>query len=303
VSLRVWIQAARPLAQVNIALPLLLGEMIAYVACLRLELGLLLVAHAFGVLDQLFIVWANDVADEAADRANPAPTPLSGGSRVLPEGKLERRQLARAAAAAALVMLGLCLYAALALDRPAMPLAWGLAVVLSWAYSFPPFRLSYGSAGAAAQAFGMMVVLPLVGFYLQCGDVRGFPWAALAPCVALGLASNITTALPDHAADEAVGKRTWPVLYGPRRARLHSLQLIALGALATPLVLPDLPKLGWAAIEVVPVLLLLVNRRGLDRSEAREGLRFAILNGAAISATLLGWIVALALRPPWGWGS
>ena len=317
-SLRAWLQASRPLAQVNIAVPLLLGELLAYVEGLRLDVGLLVVAHLFGVLDQLFIVWANDVADEADDRANPAPTPFSGGSRVLVEGKLSRRSLARAAAAAALAMLALSIFAALALDRPAMPLAWALAVALVWAYSFPPFRLSHGAGGAAVQTFGVMVVLPLLGFYLQIGSVLGFPWPVLVPCVLLGLASHITTALPDQPADEAVGKRTWPVLHGQRRARVHSLQLAALGALATPLVLPDLPQLGWAAIEAVPVVLLLVNRWGLDRADARshgpagaEGdreappnracVRFVILNGAAINAALLGWIIALALRPPWGW--
>lgn len=304
-SLRAWVQASRPLSQVNIALPLLVGEMLAYVECLRLDVGLLVVAHVFGVLDQLFIVWANDVADEADDRANPAPTPFSGGSRVLVDGVLSREALARAAAGAAIAMLGLSIFTAAMLDRPAMPLAWALAVAILWAYSFAPFRLSHGgAAGAAAQAFGVMVVLPLLGFYLQCGNVQGFPWRALVPCVLLGLASHITTALPDQPADEAVGKRTWAVLFGPRRARVHSLQLAALGALATPLVLPDLPQLGWAAIEAVPVVLLLVNRRGLDRAEASDRkalVRFVVLNGAAINVTLLGWIVALALRPPWGW--
>lgn len=303
VSLRVWIQASRPLAHVNIAVPLLLGEMLAYVQCLRLDVGLLIVAHVFAVLDQLFIVWANDVADEAADRVNEAPTPFSGGSRVLVEGKLQPRQLARAAAGAALLMLGVSLYAALALERPAMPLAWALAVVLLWAYSFAPARLSYRGAGAITQAFGVMVVLPLIGFYLQCGDVQRFPWPALLPCLALGLAGNITTALPDHPADEATHKLTWPVRYGPRRARKHSLQLIALGAVATPWVLPDLPQAGWAAIEAVPLLLVLINAKGIDRAEAsdRKGcLRFVVLNGAAINATLVGWIVALASGPPGG---
>lgn len=305
-SVRAWIQASRPLAQANIAVPLLLGEMIAYVECMRLHVGLLLVAHGFGVLDQLFIVWANDVADEPADRVNSAPTPFSGGSRVLLEGKLHARQLARAAAGAALAMLGLSLYAAFALDRPAMPLAWALAVLLLWVYSFPPARLSYRGAGAITQAFGVMVVLPLLGFYLQCGDVRGFPWPVLLPCVALGLAGNITTALPDHPADEATGKHTWPVRYGPRRARKHSLQLIALAAVCTPLVLPDLPQTGWAALQALPLGLVLVNARALDRAEAGDRkacLRFVILNGAAINAVLIGWIVALALRPPWGWGA
>lgn len=303
-SLRAWVQSCRPLAQVNIAIPLLLGEMLASTLCPRLDLGLLIVAHVFGVLDQLFIVWANDVADEEADRRNEAPTAFSGGSRVLPDGLLHTRQLAQAAAVAALAMLALSVYAAVALDRPATPLAWALAVVLLWAYSFPPARLSYRGAGAITQAFGMMVVLPLLGFYLQCGDIQGFPWAALVPCVLLGLASNITTALPDHPADEATGKATWPVRYGSRRARKHSLQLIALGAVSTPLVLPDLPQLGWAAIEALPLLLVLVNARAIDRAEVHDRsacLRFVVLNGAAINLTIVGWIVALAMRPPWGW--
>jgi 1,4-dihydroxy-2-naphthoate octaprenyltransferase len=305
VSLRAWIQASRPLAQVNIAVPLLLGEMIALVEYGRIDVALLVVAHAFGVLDHLFIVWANDVADEDADRHNEAPTLFSGGSRVLVEGKLKAQQLARAAAGAALAMLALSLYAAFALDRPATPLAWALAVLLLWVYSFPPGRLCYRGGGAITQALGVMVALPLLGFYLQGGDIGGFPWAALVPCVLLGIAGNITTALPDHPADQATHKTTWPVRYGPRRARKHSLQLIALGAVATPLMLPDLPQIGWAAIEALPLLLVLVNARALDRAEAsdrRACLRFVILNGMAVNLTILGWIVALGLRPPSGWG-
>lgn len=302
--LRAWIQSCRPLAQVNIAIPLLLGEMLAFAGILRLDLTLLIVAHVFGVLDQLFIVWANDVADEASDRHNEAPTAFSGGSRVLPEGKLQAHQLARAAAVAVVAMLALSLYAGLALDRPATPLIWALAVGLVWVYSFPPARLSYRGAGAITQAFGVMVVLPLLGFYLQCGNLWGFPWAALVPFVLLGLASNITTALPDHPADEASGKATWPVRYGSRRARKHSLQFIALGAVSTPLVLPELPQLGWAAIEALPLLLVLINARALDRAEASDRsacLRFVILNGLAINLTIVGWIVALAIQPPFGW--
>lgn len=304
-SLRAWIQASRPLAQANIAIPLLLGEMLAYIDCMGLDVGLLLVAHVFGVLDQLFIVWANDVADEAADRENRHPTILSGGSRVLQQGKLTVAQLARAALIAALLMLGLSLFTAVAMDRPAMPIAWALAVALLWAYSFPPARLSYRGAGAITQAFGVMVVLPLLGFYLQCGDIRGFPWAALVPCVLLGVAGNITTALPDHEADVATDKQTWPVRYGLVRARTHSLQFIALGAVCTPLVLPDLPKMGWAMIEAAPLLIIALNYRLFGKataSNARARLWFSVLNGAAINLVVVGWIIALALRPTWGWG-
>ncbi len=304
-SLRAWIQASRPLAQVNIALPLLLGEMIAYGESMRLEWGLLLVAHLFGVLDQLFIVWANDVADEAADGVNDHPTPFSGGSRVLQQGKLTRQQLVRAAAWAAMAMLGLGVYAAVALDRPVMPLGAVLAVALLWIYSFPPGRLSYRGAGAIVQAFGVMVMLPLLGYYMQSGALMEFPWPAVVPCVALGLAGNITTALPDYVADAATDKATWPVRFGLRRARKHSLQFIALGAVCTPLLLPDLPQIGWAAIQALPLSLVLFNAWFLERidaSDRRAGLRFVVLNGVAINLTIVGWIVALAMQPAHGWG-
>ena len=292
------------MAQANIAVPLLLGEMLAFAITGHLDLTLLIVAHVFGILDQLFIVWSNDVADEESDRANEHPTFLSGGSRVLTDGKLTRRQLARGAAAAALLLLALCIFAAVQLDRPAMPLAWALAVLLAWAYSFPPARLAYRGYGAIAQAFGVMVALPLIGFYLQAGSVDAFPWKALIPCIALGLAGNITTALPDHEADEATNKSTWPVRYGAERARKHSLQFIALGALCAPLVLPDLPQMGWALVEAGPLLLLALNLRIQAKANAgnrKAILHFSIINGAAINLAITGWIIALALRPPSGW--
>lgn len=303
-SVRAWIQASRPLAQANIAVPLLFGELVAYVECARLDVGLLVLAHLFGVFDQLFIVYANDLADEEGDRLNTHPTPFSGGSRVLPEGKLGRRALGRAAIAMAMAMLGVCVAAAVWLHRPGAPIAWGLSVMLLWAYSYPPLRLSYRGYGEIAQGFGVGVLLPLFGFYLQCGDLRGFPWLLLVPSFGLAFASNISTALPDRVADEAVHKSTWPVRYGDTRAQKHSLQLIALAALATPLVLPDLPPAGLFAVEAGPLLLLAVNgwrlREGATSSPAALS-RFVFLNGAAINLTLVGWIVALAMRPTWGW--
>jgi 1,4-dihydroxy-2-naphthoate octaprenyltransferase len=302
---RAWIQASRPLAQVNIALPLLFGELIAFVECARLDLGLLVLAHLFGIFDQLFIVYANDLADEEGDRLHTSPSAFSGGSRVLPEGKLDRRALGRGAIVAALAGLAVMIVAAVAMDRPAAPLFWGVAVMLLWAYSYPPLRLSYRGAGELAQGIGVGVVLPLLGFYLQAGTLGGFPWPALAPSFMLAVASNIATALPDTKADEAVDKLTWPVRFGEVRARKHALQLVALGALATPFVVPDLPHAGLAMVEAGPLLLLAVAgitiRRSGDTFTPAATSRLVLLTGAAINLTLVGWVVALAMRPPWGW--
>lgn len=294
-AVRAWIQAARPLAQANIAVPLLFGELLAIHAIGRVDVGMLVVAHVFGVLDQLFIVFANDVADEEGDRLNDTHNLFSGGSRVLPEAKLSSRALGIAAIVMATAMLALSGVAA-AFDRPMMLGGWALAVALLWAYSYAPLRLSYRGLGEVTQGLGVGVVLPLIGWYLQIGHFEGLPWLALIPSFLLAVASNISTALPDHPADVEVDKLTWPVRFGQARARKHSLQIIALGVFLSPLVLPELDHAGLAAVEVGPALALLVNLRLLpkaDAAERRDCRRFVFVNGLAINLALVGWVVAL----------
>lgn len=296
--MRAWLQAARPLAQANIAIPLLYGELLAFAVTGQLDGTMLIAAHAFGVLDQLFIVFANDVADEAGDRLNTTFNAFSGGSRVLPDGKLSARALSRAAAGCALLLLTLCALLAGLADRPAMLLGWVVAIALPWAYSFAPLRLSYRGLGEATQGFGVGVVLPAIGWYLQVGDLHSLPWVALVPSFALAFASNISTALPDHAADTAVAKATWPVRFGQARARKHSLQIIAIAVLMTPLVLPEATHTELFLVELGPALALVLNLRLGRRADAEQRkscARFVFLNGLAINAALLGWSVLLAL--------
>jgi 1,4-dihydroxy-2-naphthoate polyprenyltransferase len=299
-AISTWVQAARPLAQANIAIPVVLGATLAAAASGAFDWVLLVLALGIGVLAQLFIVFANDVADEAGDRGNRLYNFASGGSRVLAQSKLERTTLGRAALVMALLLFLACAGIALLFGRPLLLAFWAVTVGLTWAYSFAPFRLSYRGGGEAAQGLGVGVVLPLMGWYLQVGNLHGVPWAALVPAFVLGVASNITTALPDAPADAEVEKRTWPVRQGPPRARKHSLQLIAIGTLLTPLVLPGLSHAGLAATQVLPALALLLNLRGLRGAEAENRSacrRFVVLNALAIQLTMLGWIAALILEP------
>jgi 1,4-dihydroxy-2-naphthoate polyprenyltransferase len=295
-----WLQAARPLAQVNIAVPVALGATLAAAATRAIDVPLLLVALGLGVLAQIFIVFANDVADEAGDLENTSFNFASGGSRVLAQGKLTRTTLARAAFVMALALMLACAAAALVFGRPLLLGFWAATVGLTWAYSFRPLALAYRGSGEVAQALGVGVVLPLMGWYAQVGHLGGVPWPALAPAFVLGFASNITTALPDAPADAVVDKRTWPVRYGSHRARKHSLQLIAIGTLLTPLVLPGLSHAGLAAVQVLPALALVLNLRGLRRADPENPAacrRFVVLNALAITLTLVGWIAALIVEP------
>ena len=296
-GLAAWWQAARPLAHVNIAMPLVVGQALAIAAGARFNAFACVLVHLFGVFDHLFIVFANDVADESGDRASATHTMFSGGSRVLPDGLLDARTLVRAASAMALGMVLVSATAAFALGRDAMLVGCGAAIALLLAYSFAPLRLSYRGFGEVVQGIGIGAVLPAIGFVAHAGSLDGFDPKWLVPIVVLGIASNMSTSLPDAPADRAVGKRTWPVRAGVANARKHVMLVAALGVLLTPLILPAATDESQLAICEVPSLVVLGIAafvwRGADPKDRRGVTRFVALVGLAINLALVGWTIAL----------
>lgn len=289
-SLGAWIQAARPLAQANLAAPLLFGQALAFAITERFDARLLGLLALFGVLDQLFIVFANDVADAEHDSPE-ARTLFSGGSGVIGEGKIPRATLARAALVA-YALLGVLSLVLAWLATPWALAAWALAGALLHAYSFPPLRRSYRGGGELLQGLGIGAVLPLLGFAVQAGTLERYPWPTLAATVLLGVAGNVATALPDHAADRRAHKRTWPVKLGVVRAAWACLGLTVAAiylALATSGTLGR--PVGWVAFAVVPLVpALFANVR------TKSGvMRFVFLQGAATQLVWLGWAACCVL--------
>ncbi|MFN2267948.1 MAG: hypothetical protein ABR533_06700 [Desulfonatronovibrio sp.] len=64
-----WIQASRVPSQAYIFLPLLMGQSMAF-AQGKFTWTVFFICHLYGIFVQLFIVFANDVADEETDRLN-----------------------------------------------------------------------------------------------------------------------------------------------------------------------------------------------------------------------------------------
>lgn len=290
-----WVQASRPLAQVNIAMPLLVGQALAFAQHDRFSWTVFALLHVFGVLDQLFIVYANDYADAESDRLNETYTPFSGGSRVVPEGKLTPHSLRLAAWLMAAAMLGLCAWFAFFEQRPWVLAGGALAIALMWAYSFAPLRLSYRGHGEILQGLGLGVVLPVVGYYGQAGSFAGLDPLALLPLFLLGYAGNLNTSLPDFPGDVASQKRSYTVRLGQFRARRHTLELLAIAACLTPLVVPPLPWPYVLAIVLGPIAVLATNLPLLGSADAQqrdECRRFVFVNGAALNLALLGWTLA-----------
>lgn len=234
-----WLRAARLPSQLYIFWPLLLGQALAAAQGVAFSWDILLLCQAYGLAAQLFIVFANDVADVQTDTLNTTFTPFSGGSRVLVRGLLAPRELGRAALVCALLclVLGATLRVLSGTWAPAVLILLGLALL--WAYSFPPLRLSYRGGGELLQMVGVGAVLPLIGYCAQAGGLSGMNWSLLAPLLPLALACAMSTALPDAPSDAQSAKRTSAVLFGVGTAQLLivGLNVTALGLFA-----------AWAAI-------------------------------------------------------
>jgi 1,4-dihydroxy-2-naphthoate octaprenyltransferase len=233
VSVAAWLRASRLPAQSYLALPLLLGQALHVAAGGALSPAILVLTHLFGVLDQLAIVYANDVADRETDALNTTATIFSGGSRVLVEGALSARALGVAALVAASLALGCGVALACLFGRWLCVPGAALALLLLWLYSYPPARLSYRGGGELLQMLGVGALLPPFGYHAQSGELRAFPWSLLAVLLPAQLACALATTLPDEPSDRASRKRTAAVLLGPRavRAVIALLQVVTVAQL------------------------------------------------------------------------
>jgi 1,4-dihydroxy-2-naphthoate polyprenyltransferase len=297
VSLVAWIRASRPASQGYIFLPLLLGQALAAPAqaaapeaALSISWGAFALVHLFGLFDQLYIVYANDLADQETDRANRTATIFSGGSRVLVDGLLRPEQLR----AAATLMATLCVASALALGGLygrwlAPPLALA-ALLLLWLYSFPPARLSYRGGGELLQMLGVGAALPLFGFHAQGGDLAAFPFALLLALLPAHLACALATTLPDEPSDRGSHKRTAAALFGatPVKLAIVALDLAAVAAYAW---IAGPGRSLWLAL---PAALGLAQLALLGSRPGSLGLSVAVGSAVMSTLTLVGLMTARA---------
>lgn len=250
-----WVQAARPLAHPMIFLPLLVGQTLAFDVNQQFSLMLFLYTLLFGVLYQVLLLYVNDYADETVDRANDRYF-LSGGSRVIPEGKLRGKDLLAGATVAFLALMGLTAWLVIIIDRPWLWVGTVLAVALGWAYNMKPLQLSHRGHGEILQGLGCGVLLPLIGFYLQQGSMQEFPWFTVLPLFLIFYVGNIVTALPDYPSDKAGGKRTYPVRHGELGARQAALGLLATAYVGVMVANRQLSWMGLAFIAAPAALAL-----------------------------------------------
>lgn len=239
--LRATVELGRPLFLTGGFVLFGLGTLIG--AGERIDVAAWAWGQAIVTASQLMTHYANDYHDLAHDRANLTPTPWSGGSRVLPDGRLSpntARTMATFFGGLALLLTALMVAAV----RPA-PLAVGLilaGMLLAWQYSAPPLRLHSRGVGELTAALVVTFLTPLLGTVLQAGRIEPTALLVCLPLMCHQFAMLFTVEFPDAAADAATGKRTLVVRLGVERAsRLYGLVLLAAYALLPPIALAGVP--------------------------------------------------------------
>jgi 1,4-dihydroxy-2-naphthoate polyprenyltransferase len=233
-GVRAWLRLGRPKFLLYSALLYGLGATLAVLRGVHLTWGAYLLGQLFVSCVHLMTHYCNEFFDYEADRANPAPTSWTGGSRVLVDGLLP--PAVSLGTAFVLLFAGI----ALAVAMPSDDTRWICVcmIALAWFYTAPPLQLNYRGMGELSVATVLHVLCPALAFRLQAGRLDPLLLLALFPSFVLQIVRMMVMNLLDYEGDRVVGKRTLVMMLGPRRAtQAYAVgQVIAYGSL--PLLVP-----------------------------------------------------------------
>lgn len=198
----------------------LIGLAAAYRDGVAIHAGTALATLLFALVAHAGINVFNDYYDalNGTDAINTERLfPFTGGSRFIQNGVLTTGATARFALALFTVVVAAGLWLT-AVSAPGL-VAIGIAgLVIGWGYSAPPLKLVSRGWGEPCVWAGFALIAAGSDF-VQRGGFSAAPLVAATPYALLVANILFINEFPDRRADEAVGKRTWVVRLGPRRAR------------------------------------------------------------------------------------
>jgi 1,4-dihydroxy-2-naphthoate octaprenyltransferase len=215
---KAWVKASRLPAQAFIFPSLLLGQAIHFQLTGTFDLFIAILIHLYGFFMHFYIVYANDYADFETDQLNQTFTPFTGGSRVLIEGALKREDLKKGAILMAILVVVSSTLLTILTSQISIVLFAIAGLFLLYAYSFKPIQMSYRGYGELLQMIGVGLILPIIGYMAQGGDISQISWSILWILCFGQLAMALSTSLPDFPSDQKSDKKTTVVKLGLRKS-------------------------------------------------------------------------------------
>lgn len=215
-----YLKAARLPFLTATAVPVLLGSVLAWYQNLKFNwcffwLTFLGVA-AFHTGTNLI----NDYFDHKSgnDEANLTPTPFSGGSRVIQEGRICARNIFYFSIFCFIFGSIIGLYLNFKLGTNVVLILGIIGAFLGFFYTATPLKIGYRGMGELAVGFGFGPLVVLGAYYVQARELSISALVASVPIAILVLLILYINEFPDYEADKKTGKNTIVVLLGKRRA-------------------------------------------------------------------------------------
>lgn len=224
----VWafVQLTRPMFLFGGVMLHVLGIAIAASQGMAIDPGRVVLGQILVTSVQLMAHYGNEYFDFEVDGLiGDKRTWFSGGSGVLPAGRLDRSVARKAALVCAAIAIMAIIVAVI--QTPIILIIGVISLLGAWFYSAPPLSLMGSGWGELTTSILTGLFVPLTGYVIQAGRIDPSVLVIGAPLALITMAMIIAFQFPDHAADAIVGKRTLTVRLGLRRvAILHNVLII-----------------------------------------------------------------------------
>jgi len=214
-----WAYALKPASWPKLGAPFLLGQALGSLDRGGLDAGAFAVGALFTVAYLAYIVLLNDWGDREVDRIKRDMFPSGCSPKTIPDHILPERTVLAAGLAAGALALLVTAVGGPWLDRPALGVLAGCAVLIFQTYTFGPVRLNYRGGGELLEVAGIGVAVPLVNAYAQSGRIWGPAHGLLIGHALATAASALASGLADERSDRAGGKRTFTTMFGNATVR------------------------------------------------------------------------------------
>jgi len=226
---KLWLKAIRLPFSTATVIPVALGSIMAWHDISSFVWFKFWLAMFGALLIHIGTNLANDYFDHLSgcDKANPNPTPFSGGSRVIQEGLIAPKQILCVALGAFMLGGAIGIYLNYLCKGNAILIIGIIGIFLGFFYTAKPLRIGYGSFGELAVGIGFGPLIVLGAYYVQA-QVLSFEIGLISIPVGILIALVLfINEFPDYTADKAAGKRTMVVILGKKRAVLLYQALLA----------------------------------------------------------------------------
>jgi len=224
-ALKIWFEEARPQFLLASLVSVFVGVSLATYEGFPFKLFDFALATTGALVAHIGIHAFNDYSDfNTGIDLKVHRTPFSGGSGVLPSGKLEPIHVYYFGVACLLVVICIGIYFMATVGLAILPIGL-LGIAIMYSYTSHLTRVGFGEAGCVV-GFALWSIGPyfvLTGRY----SLSILPVSLISGL--MGVALLILNEFPDLEADRAGGRRTIPIMLGLRRAsRIYSLVVVSM---------------------------------------------------------------------------